>query len=69
MYAMLQMGPPWRFRGEQWTGLDKDYIRYSATLEAMKRHEQELKRAGYCARFELRDEEGCYLLTVTFSKK
>jgi len=67
--AMGQMGPPWRFRGERWLGLEKDYVKHTARLEAMKRHEKELKRAGYCARFELSDAHGCYLLTVTFSKK
>jgi hypothetical protein len=63
--AMGQNAPPWKFLGEYlFVGDDKDGIKYRARLEAMKRHQKELTRAGYCAKVEFNDVADSFVLIV-----
>ena len=66
--AMAPNSPPWKFPGEHLFGDDKDRIKYEARLEAMKRHQQELKRAGYCAKVEFSDAQSSYVLIVNLKQ-
>ena len=62
--AMRQIEPPWKFlHGHNAIG-DKVSIMHKARWEAMKRHQQELKRAGYCAKVEFSDMQNCFVLIV-----
>ena len=62
--AMRQTEKTWKFlHGHAAIG-DRVSIMHKARWEAMKRHQQELKRAGYCAKVEFSDMQNCFVLIV-----
>ena len=66
--AMGQIEPPWKFVQSHTVAWDKDLIIYRARLEAMKRHQQELIRAGYCDKVEFSDMQNCFVLIVNLNQ-
>jgi hypothetical protein len=66
--AMRQTEPPWKFVQSHTVAWDKDLISYRARLEAMKRHQQELKRAGFGAKVEFSDVEDSLVLIVNLRR-
>src|ERR1700730_1641359 len=66
--AMGQMEPPWKFVHGRTVVGDKESIMHRARWEAMKRHQQELKRAGYCATLEFSDVKDSFVLIVNLNQ-
>ena len=67
--AMGQIEPPWKFVQSHTVVWDRDQINYKARLEAMRRHQQELILAGYCAKVEFSDAQNSFALIVNLKQR